>query len=141
VQCFLVGPVLYILVCGMKLYTWRWQIPLVLPSLCGIAIIMWMPNVVVTHCAHCVWPPSVLYTGLMGSWDAQEVVGSDMSALQSVVAADMELTALREEEAAITARLGDINLEDGAGPSGQEADDEADSDRLNEIYERMQVCF
>jgi hypothetical protein len=95
--------------------------------------------VVVTHCPHCVWPPSVIYS--VCYVDAQEVVGSDMSALQSVVAADMELTALREEEAAITARLGDINLEDGAGPSGQEADDEADSDRLNEIYERMQVCF
>eukprot|EP00884_Botryococcus_braunii_P021886 jgi/Botrbrau1/8381/Bobra.0237s0004.1 len=68
----------------------------------------------------------------------QEVVGSEMSALQSVVAADMELMALREEEAAITARLGDISLADDAAPSGEEPDDEADSQRLNEIYERMQ---
>lgn len=74
-------------------------------------------------------------------WLPQEVVGSEMSALQSVVAADVELMALREEEAAITARLGELGLGDQAEPSGEDADDEADSDRLNQIYERMQVRF
>ena len=40
----------------------------------------------------------------MGLCDAQEVIGDDRSALAAVVAADAELVALREEEAALTAR-------------------------------------
>ncbi len=58
-------------------------------------------------------------------------MGEEKSALAAVVAADVELMALRAEEAEIVAQ--------------QEAD-EADADhdaasgaRLNEIYERMQV--
>lgn len=68
----------------------------------------------------------------------QEVEGSEASALNSVVAADMELMRLREEEADILERQ----------ERGEEGDDREDastsgmdqeSDRLNEIYDRMQV--
>ena len=70
----------------------------------------------------------------------QEVAGSDDSALRAVVAADVELMGLREEEAEILARQegsenGDAN---GASNSADE-EEEADSERLNEIYERMQA--
>ena len=54
---------------------------------------------------------------------AQEVVGTSDSALAAVVAADVEVMALRAEEAAILARLGDARL-DGppeAGGSASEA--------------------
>ena len=59
----------------------------------------------------------------------QEVVGTEDSALESVVAADVELVGLRKEEQELTAKLNDMQLEDD--------DDEGISDRLNEIYERM----
>ena len=69
-------------------------------------------------------------------------MGTDDSALQAVVAADVELMELRQEEAEILARQeadenghGTANGETSAGAT-QEDDD---SDRLNEIYERMQV--
>lgn len=58
-------------------------------------------------------------------------MGSDDSALQAVVAADVELMQLRQEEAEILER------QESSEPGTAEADD--DSDRLNEIYERMQV--
>ena len=52
---------------------------------------------------------------------AQEVVGTDDSALQAVIAADAELMALREEEAQIQARLGGLGLDDAPAPSGTAA--------------------
>ncbi|KAK9798586.1 hypothetical protein WJX73_004190 [Symbiochloris irregularis] len=71
----------------------------------------------------------------------QEVVGDDRTALQAVVAADAELMSLREEEAQLTQRLDATHLDssadaNGAGPSTSGED--ADSDRLAAIYERMQ---
>lgn len=66
----------------------------------------------------------------------QEVVGDSKSALEAVVAADAELMALRAEEAELTQRMDAATLEDDAGPSTR---DDADSDRLAAIYERMQV--
>ena len=58
------------------------------------------------------------------------------------MAADAELVSLRQEEAEITARMGGVSLEE-AQPSEREgaADegDDADADRLNAIYERLQV--
>ena len=63
----------------------------------------------------------------------QEVVGTDDSALASVVAADVELMNLRKEEAELNKKLNDMDLADGKA-----GDEEGDiSDRLNEIYERM----
>ncbi len=105
---------------------------------------------------------------------AQEVVGTDDSALQAVIAADAELMALRAEEAEIQNRLGasevqnrlgSASLEDGAAgtsaaengsgaergaaePGGREATppvastsaaNDADNDRLAEIYDRLAV--
>ena len=70
-------------------------------------------------------------------------MGTDDSALQAVVAADVELMELRQEEAEILARQeaeenghGIVNGETSAGATQEE---DNDSDRLNEIYERMQV--
>lgn len=78
----------------------------------------------------------------------QEVAGSDDSALRAVVAADVELMQLREEEAEITARQESSEHTEANG-NGRQANgdastsgadqDEADATRLNEIYERMQV--
>jgi ATP-binding cassette subfamily F protein 1 len=59
----------------------------------------------------------------------QEVVGTEDSALESVVAADVELVNLRKEEAELNKKLNDMQLDEN---------EEGDvSDRLNEIYERM----
>ena len=59
----------------------------------------------------------------VGSARAQEVVGTSDSALAAVVAADAELMALRAEEAAILARLGDPQLgEPKQGADPQAAD-------------------
>ena len=55
--------------------------------------------------------------GRVGWPCAQEVVGSSDSALAAVVAADVEVMALRAEEAAILARLGDARL-DGPPDAG-----------------------
>lgn len=62
----------------------------------------------------------------------QEVIGDERTALAAVVEADVELMALRAEEAELTARMAATSLEDAA----KGADDEA-SDRLNAVYERM----
>ena len=79
----------------------------------------------------------------------QEVAGSDDSALRAVVAADVELMRLREEEAEIVARQegaeegeanGNGNANGHTSTSGADQDD-LDSSRLNEIYERMQVEY
>lgn len=76
----------------------------------------------------------------------QEVVGTDEAALDAVVAADVELMALREEEAEIQSRLNAVSLDDKPGaedapqPSNSAAND-ADNDRLAEIYERLAVGF
>ena len=59
----------------------------------------------------------------------QEVVGTDDSALESVVAADVELVSLRKEEAELNKKLNDMQLED--------EDEEGLGDRLTEIYDRM----
>ena len=71
----------------------------------------------------------------------QEVAGSDSSALQAVVAADVELMALKAEEAEILARQeanGNATTNgDGNNDDSDHEDDE--SDRLNEIYDRMQA--
>ena len=64
------------------------------------------------------------------------MVGDERSALQAVVAADVELMTLRAEEAELTQRMDSATLEDGAEPSTR---DDADSDRLAAVYERMQV--
>ncbi|KAL4447281.1 hypothetical protein ABPG77_007314 [Micractinium sp. CCAP 211/92] len=80
----------------------------------------------------------------------QEIVGTEKSALEAVVAADVELMALREEEAEINRRLGtlDLNADGAAGgreqppaaAAGQHGEDEEERDdaaRLTEIYDRM----
>lgn len=72
----------------------------------------------------------------------QEVVGTEASALESVVAADVELMALREEEEEINSKLGalDVSKEHGAAAdAGAVAHtDEGDlAGRLTEVYERM----
>eukprot|EP00889_Picochlorum_renovo_P001734 jgi/Picre1/28764/NNA_004163.t1 len=59
----------------------------------------------------------------------QEVVGTDDSALASVVAADVELMNLRKEETELNEKLSGLELDDKAG----EEEDEIGS-RLNEIY-------
>lgn len=63
----------------------------------------------------------------------QEVVGTEDSALASVVAADVELMNLRKEEAELNKKLNDMDIGD------EKAGDEEGEigDRLNEIYERM----
>lgn len=63
----------------------------------------------------------------------QEVVGTDDSALASVVAADVELMNLRKEEAELNKKLNDMDI--GDGKAGEEEGEIGD--RLNEIYERM----
>lgn len=77
----------------------------------------------------------------------QEVVGTDASALESVVAADVELMALRQEETEINNKLAatDLSAEQEppasaavaaeAGKRGEEEEDLAA--RLTEIYDRM----
>jgi ATP-binding cassette subfamily F protein 1 len=60
----------------------------------------------------------------------QEVVGTESSALQSVVAADVELMSLRQEEEDINARLNAMEL-------NEDEDEASASDRLKEIYDRM----
>lgn len=72
----------------------------------------------------------------------QEVVGTDDSALASVVAADVELMALRREEAEINAKLAELDLakdaNGAAAAAGGENEDEGDlGHRLTEVYERM----
>ena len=70
----------------------------------------------------------------------QEVVGTDDTALESVVAADVELMELRAEEAEINAKLGDLDLskESSADASGEVNHEEGDlAGRLTEIYEKM----
>ena len=71
----------------------------------------------------------------------QEVVGTEDSALASVVAADVELMSLRKEEEEINAKLSGIDLnsegEEGVHKREEEEDDEDLGQRLNEVYERM----
>jgi ATP-binding cassette subfamily F protein 1 len=74
------------------------------------------------------------------------VVGTDEAALDAVVAADVELMALRAEEADIQLRLNAVSLDDRPAdddapqPSTSAAND-ADNDRLAEIYERLAVSI
>ena len=67
-------------------------------------------------------------------------MGTDEAALDAVVAADVELMALREEEADIQSRLNAVSLDDAPQASASAAND-ADNDRLAEIYERLAVGF
>lgn len=68
-------------------------------------------------------------------------MGSDDSALQAVVAADVELMQLRAEEAEITGRheAAENGVMENGRPPAEESQEDDDADRLNEIYERMQV--
>lgn len=63
------------------------------------------------------------------SWCVQEVVGDERTALQAVVAADVELMELREEEEDLNKQLQETNLE--SQPKGFDADEA--SERLNEV--------
>ena len=63
----------------------------------------------------------------------QEVVGTNDSALASVVAADVELMNLRQEESELNKKLADLEIANG---DVNDKEDEMGS-RLNEIYERM----
>lgn len=73
-------------------------------------------------------------------------MGTDEAALDAVVAADVELMALRAEEADIQSRLNAVSLDDRPAdddalqPSTSAAND-ADNDRLAEIYERLAVSI
>ena len=60
---------------------------------------------------------------------SQEVVGDERSALQAVVAADVELMELREEEEQLNKQLQDTSIEDK--PKDFDADEA--SERLNEV--------
>ena len=62
----------------------------------------------------------------------QEIVGDDKTALEAVVVADTELMALRAEEEAITAEMNALSVDQ------RELSDEK-SDRLNAIYERINI--
>lgn len=57
------------------------------------------------------------------------MVGDERSALQAVVAADVELMELREEEEQLNKQLQDTSLQDK--PKGFDADEA--SERLNEV--------
>lgn len=57
------------------------------------------------------------------------MVGDERSALEAVVAADIELMELREEEEELNKQLQDTSLEDK--PKGFDADEA--SERLNEV--------
>ena len=64
------------------------------------------------------------------------MVGDDRSALQAVVAADVELMELREEEEELNKQLQDSTLEDK--PKGFDADEA--SERLNEVSADEHCC-
>ena len=70
----------------------------------------------------------------------QEVVGDDRTAIEAVVAADVELMKLREEEKDLNEKLGSLSLEgaEGTATAAEENADEEANLRLNEIYEKMQ---
>jgi ATP-binding cassette subfamily F protein 1 len=73
----------------------------------------------------------------------QEVVGDERSALQAVVAADLELMKLRQEEEELNQHLAAASLEDGDAAKQSadlpaDFDQDAASERLNQVYERMQ---
>ena len=59
----------------------------------------------------------------------QEVVGDERTALQAVVAADVELMELRAEEEQLNSKLQDTSLED----KPKNFDDDEASERLNEV--------
>ena len=69
------------------------------------------------------------------------MVGTDEAALDAVVAADVELMALKTEEADIQSRLNAVSLEDDAPQPSTSAANDADNDRLAEIYERLAVSL
>lgn len=62
----------------------------------------------------------------------QEVVGTDASALESVVAADVELMSLRAEEAELNDKLSTLDVSKDV-----HEDDEDLAGRLTEVYDRM----
>ena len=69
----------------------------------------------------------------------QEIVGDERTALQAVVEADVELMALRAEEAELTNRMNRASLEEGETvlKGGEEGEGLDDADRLTEVYEKM----
>lgn len=66
-------------------------------------------------------------------------MGTDDSALEAVVAADVELMALKEEESEIQNRLNALSLDATDSQPSTSAANDADNDRLAEIYERLAV--
>ncbi|PON73599.1 Phosphonate C-P lyase system [Parasponia andersonii] len=67
----------------------------------------------------------------------QEVVGDDTSALQCVLNSDIERTQLLQEEARLVAQQRDLEFEDGKSNGG--IDKDAISQRLEEIYKRLEL--
>ncbi|KAG1675121.1 hypothetical protein FOA52_003344 [Chlamydomonas sp. UWO 241] len=64
----------------------------------------------------------------------QEIVGSESTALQAVVEADVELMGLRDEEKQLNAKLLDPDVAKEEDPDFVQEDAQA---RINEVYERM----
>ncbi|XP_062146458.1 ABC transporter F family member 3 [Alnus glutinosa] len=73
----------------------------------------------------------------------QEVVGDDTTALQCVLNTDVERTQLLEEETRLVAQQRELEFEDALGKSNGELnkviDKDAISQRLDEIYKRLDV--
>lgn len=72
-------------------------------------------------------------------------MGTDDSALDAVIAADVELMELKAEEADIQSRLNAVSLDEKPSGGDEEpqpttsAANDADNDRLAEIYDRLAV--
>ncbi|GMN31415.1 hypothetical protein TIFTF001_003244 [Ficus carica] len=66
----------------------------------------------------------------------QEVVGDDTTALQCVLNSDIERNQLLQEEARLLAQQRELDLEDEKGNGGEK---DAISQRLEEIYKRLQL--
>lgn len=66
----------------------------------------------------------------------QEVIGDDTTALQCVLNSDIERNQLLQEEARLLAQQRELDLEDEKGNAGEK---DAISQRLEEIYKRLQL--
>jgi len=71
----------------------------------------------------------------------QEVVGDDRTAIEAVMQADLELMQLKAEEEEITKLVSDASLDEKAKryADGRPFDADKAGERLNEIYEQMQL--
>lgn len=69
----------------------------------------------------------------------QEVVGDNTTALQCVLNSDIERTQLLEEEAQLLAQQRELEFEDENGKSNGSVDKDAISQRLEEIYKRLEL--